>query len=218
MLPEYAMTIAALLFTVAIQPSVTERFAKWEKEISAIEKRLKDAPKGGVLFLGSSSIRLWDLEKSFPCKSYLNAGFGGSEIRDSTHFVPRLVTPLAPKTIVFYAGDNDIANGRNADQLAADFRAFCEAVHKDLPKCRVLYIPVKPSIARWAKFEEQKKANALIEKQCRSNDRHGYIDIVPAMIGPDGKPVADLYVKDGLHLSPAGYEKWTPLVKAALEK
>lgn len=212
------MTFAALLFAVAVQPAETERFAKWEKEIAAIEKRLKDSPKGGVLFLGSSSIRLWDLEKSFSGKGYLNAGFGGSEIRDSTHFVPRLVTPLAPKTIVFYAGDNDIASGRKAEQLEADFKAFCEAVHKDLPKCRVLFIPVKPSIARWAKFEEQKKANALIAKYCKGNDRLGFIDIVPELLGSDGKPLPELYVKDGLHLSPAGYEKWTPLVKAALEK
>lgn len=212
------MTFTALLLVVAIQPAEAERFAKWEKEIAAIEKRLKDSPPNGVMFIGSSSIRLWDLSKSFPDKGYLNAGFGGSEIRDSTHFVPRLVAPFKPKTIVFYAGDNDIAGGRKPEQLAADFKAFCDAVHKDLPKCRVLYIPVKPSVARWAKYEEQKKANALVKDYCGANDRLGYIDIVPAMLGPDGKPIPDLFVKDGLHLSPAGYEKSTSLVKTALEK
>jgi len=214
------MPFAALLVVVAIQPSETERFAKWEKEVAAIEKRLKDVrPKpDGVLFVGSSSIRLWDLAKSFPDKGYLNAGFGGSEIRDSTHFVPRLVTPFAPKAIVFYAGDNDIATGRKPEQIAADFKAFCEAVHTDLPKCRVLYIPVKPSLARWAKFDEQKKANALVKEYCGTNEWLGYIDVVPAMLGPDGKPIPELFAKDGLHLSPAGYEKWTALVKTALEK
>ena len=206
----------ALLLIVAVQPAEAERFAKWEKEVAAIEKRFKDAaPKpGGVMFVGSSSIRLWDLEKSFPGKGYLNAGFGGSESRDCTHFVPRLVTPFAPATIVFYAGDNDIATGRKPEQVAADFKAFCAAVHKDLPKCRVLYIPVKPSVARWAKFDVQKKANALVKEYCGGAN---YIDTVPAMLGPDGKPSPDLFVKDGLHMSAAGYEKWSVLVKAAIE-
>jgi lysophospholipase L1-like esterase len=208
------------ILSVAIQPADAERFAKWEKEVAAIEKRLADAPPkpGGVLFYGSSSIRLWDLKKSFPKKPYLNAGFGGSEVRDCTHFLPRLVTPHKPAVVVFYAGDNDIASGRKAEQVAEDFKAFCMALHKELPECRVLYLPVKPSLARWSKFEEQKKANALMKDLCSADKRLVYIDTVPGMLGADGKPIPDLFVKDGLHMSPAGYEKWTALVSAALEK
>ena len=39
-----------------------------------------------------------------------------------------------------------------------------------------------------------------------------YIDIVPAMLGSDGQPVKDLFVKDMLHMSPAGYKIWTEVV------
>jgi lysophospholipase L1-like esterase len=210
--------LQTLLLAAFLQPADAERFAKWEKDVAAIEKKLTGAKPGGVLFYGSSSIRLWDLAKSFPEKRYLNAGFGGSEIRDCTHFVPRLVSPFQPKTIVFYAGDNDIASGRKPEQLALDFKAFCTAVHKEQPKCRILWLPVKPSVARWAKFDEQKKANALVKESCDSDPRLGFIDAVPALLGADGKPVAEFFVKDGLHLSRAGYEKWTPLVKSALER
>jgi lysophospholipase L1-like esterase len=210
--------LQTLLLAAVLQPADAERFAKWEKDVAGIEKKLKDSKPGGVLFYGSSSIRLWDLSKSFPEKGYLNAGFGGSEICDCTHFVPRLVTPFQPKTIVFYAGDNDINGGRKPEQVAADFKAFSAAVHKDLPKCRILWLPVKPSVARWAKFEVQKQANALVKDFCDSDPRLGFIDAVGSLLGSDGKPVAEFFVKDGLHLSPAGYEKWTPLVKSALEK
>jgi lysophospholipase L1-like esterase len=210
---------SAILLIAAIQPADAERFAKWEKEVAAVEKRLAALPqKSDILFYGSSSIRLWDLAKSFPEKHYLNAGFGGSEIRDCTHFIPRLVVPFKPTSIVFYAGDNDIADGRKPEQVRADFEVFCAAVQKELPKCRVLYLPVKPSLKRWAQFEAQRKANAQVKAFCDTDPRLAYIDTVPAMLGADGKPIPDLFVKDGLHLSAAGYAKWTPLVTVTLEK
>ncbi|MFO0796626.1 MAG: GDSL-type esterase/lipase family protein [Gemmataceae bacterium] len=213
------------LALVALQPAPAPpidaaRAERWEKEVAAIEKRLKDAPPkaGGVVFAGSSSTRLWKLDESFPGKGYVNVGFGGSEMRDSTYFAPRLIAPLRPKAVVVYAGDNDINAGRTPEQLAADFRAFVAAVHKDAPACKVYFLPVKPSIARWAKYEVQTKANALVKGICDADPKLRYVDIVPAMLGPDGKPLPELFVKDGLHMSPAGYARWTAAVAAALER
>ena len=105
-------------------------------------------------FAGSSSVRLWDLKKSFPDLNAVNLGFGGSQIPDSTHFAPRLLFPLEPKAVVFYAGDNDLAAGRTPTQVRDDFRAFVKAVHGRLPKARVLFVAVKPSIKRWELFDE----------------------------------------------------------------
>jgi hypothetical protein len=98
---------------VAPPPRPAPPFAKWEKNILAIEKRLAaDPPKpGGVFFVGSSSIVRWDLKVNFPDAGYVNVGFGGSVIADSTHFAPRIITPFKPSAIVFYAGDNDIGGG-----------------------------------------------------------------------------------------------------------
>lgn len=207
-----------LLVLLAFIQQPTDPFAKWEKEVAAIEKRLKDAPpaKGGVAFAGSSSIRLWDLKKSFPDLSTVNVGFGGSQIPDSTHFAPRILLPLEPKTIVFYAGDNDLAANRTPKQVRDDFAAFAKAIHEKLPKTKILFIAVKPSLKRWDIYDKQKEANALVKKFCEKDSRLGFVDIVSVMLGPDGKPIEDLFVKDGLHLSPKGYELWTKAVTKAL--
>ena len=209
----------ALLLCLAVQPPPDDKFAKWEKDIAAIEERLKKSPPkpGAVFFAGSSSIVKWDLKKSFPDKDYVKVGFGGSQIPDSTHFAPRILGPHKPGTVVFYAGDNDINAGRTPEQVAADFKAFCAAVHKDAPKCRVLFIAVKPSTARWKQFETQKKANALVRAFCEGDPRFGFIDMVPLMLGPDGTPVAEYLLKDGLHMTPAGYEKWTAAVNKVVK-
>jgi lysophospholipase L1-like esterase len=196
------------------------RAGRWEKDVAAIEKRLAAAPPkaGGVVFAGSSSTRLWKLDESFPGKGYVNVGFGGSELRDATHFAPRLIAPHRPKAVVLYAGDNDLNANRTPEQVAADFEAFVAAVRRDVPDCKILFIAVKPSLARWAKFDTQKKANGLVKAVCDADPKLAYVDVVPAMLGPDGTPLPELFVKDGLHLSPAGYARWTAAVAAALRE
>src|SRR4051794_21682355 len=113
-------------------------FERWEKAIAAMEKADKDRPppEGGIFFCGSSSIVRWDLKKSFPNLPVANRGFGGSQIADSTHFAPRIILPYKPKTIVFYAGDNDLASGKSPEAARDDFVAFAKAVHGKLPRTK----------------------------------------------------------------------------------
>lgn len=205
------MTAAALLAAICSADPDAARFAKWEKDVAAIEKRLRadPPPAGAVVFAGSSSIAKWKLNDSFLNRGYANVGFGGSHVRDCTHFADRLIAPLKPSAVVFYAGDNDIADGRTPEQVRDDFRAFAAAV----PKTRILFVSVKPSVKRWSQFETQSAANRLVKEYCGTDPRLGYIDIVPAMLGPDGKPNPALFVEDGLHLSPKGYAIWRDAVE-----
>jgi lysophospholipase L1-like esterase len=194
-------------------------FSRWEKAIAAFEQQDKDnpPPKNAILFVGSSSIRLWELKKSFPDLDVINRGFGGSQIVDSVHFAPRLVTRHAPRLVVFYAGDNDIAFGKTPEQVAADYHAFIQAVHKELPKTNVIFISIKPSVLRWSLWDKMQKANALIEADCKKNELLAYVDITGPMLGDDGKPRKDLFVSDGLHLNARGYELWTSVLKPYLK-
>ncbi len=212
------ISVAVVVAVSATLQQPEMRFVRWEQEVRGIEKRLAKASPtvGGVLFVGSSSIRLWDTAKAFPDLPTANVGFGGSEVRDCTHFVPRLVTPHKPKTIVFYAGDNDTANGRTAEQVRDDFAAFVTAVRKPLPDCRVLFVAIKPSPKRWKLFDVQTKANSLVKAWAASQTAVGVIDVVTPALGADGKPKPELFVKDELHLSAAGYEIWKAAVKNAL--
>jgi hypothetical protein len=214
------MTFIALAIAALGQPRKdANRAAKWENEVAAIEKRQTENPpeKGGIVFAGSSTIRLWDLARSFPDWKATNSGFGGSEIRDVTHYADRLVFKHDPRAIIFYAGDNDINSGRTPDQVLADFRAFVEATHKTLPKTHVYFVVIKPSPARWKQYETQTKANALVKDFCAKDDRLTYVDVVPLLLGKDGKPREELYAKDRLHLSPAGYEILAEAVKKAVK-
>lgn len=208
--------IAALLLlltTTSVAHSADDiaKSAKWEKEIAAFEAadQKQPPPKGGIVFVGSSSIVRWDVTKSFPGLPVINRGFGGSQIEDSTHFAERIVFPYEPCAVVFYAGDNDIASGKSAEEVAADFQKFAEKVKGKLPKAGIYFIAIKPSPARWKFIETQRAANKLIQEYCEDCGRPMFVDVVPPMLGQDGQPREELFVKDRLHMNAEGYAVWT---------
>ena len=188
--------------------------ARWESAIQKFEEQdaATPQPKNAILFVGSSSIRLWDLKKSFPDRVTINRGFGGSEIADSTHFADRIIMKHKPRIVVLYAGDNDIGKGKSPEQVTSDFKKFTDAVSKELPETRIVFVAIKPCIKRWNLVGKVRAANSAIRKLCEADDRFVFLDIDPPMIGDNGQPRPELFAKDGLHLSEDGYKLWNSLL------
>ena len=195
--------------------------SRWEKYIArfeAADKKQMPQPDG-ILFIGSSSIRMWKtLEQDFPGLPVINRGFGGSQIADSNHFTERIVHPYKPRQIVLYAGDNDVAAGKSPETVLADFQQFVKTVHGKLPKARVSFISIKPSLSRWKLSGKMARANSLVSDACGKDKRLDYIDIWQPMLGDDGRPKPDLFLGDGLHLNAKGYALWTSIVKPHLAR
>ncbi len=191
---------------------------RFENDIAAFEAQDRAASprQGQILFLGSSSIRLWDLARHFPDLDLLNRGFGGSEISDSIYFFDRVVLPYRPRAIVFYAGDNDIAGGKEPARVATDFRQFAEKAHAALPLSRILYLAIKPSPIRWHLADSIRQANDAIRRFAEGTSYIEYVDFYQPMIGPDGRPKPELFTDDNLHLNEAGYRLWTDLLRPRL--
>lgn len=187
---------------------------RWEESIREFEQQDESVPGQPVeiLFMGSSSIRRWELEHDFPGLAVLNRGFGGSQISDSIYYFKRIVSKHAPKTVVLYAGDNDINAGKSPDAVFRDFQVLAGLVRDGLPGTRLIYICIKPSLQRWHLVETMRQANRLIRDFSETQDWIEYVDVDTPMIGGDGKPRAELFVEDGLHLSEKGYQLWTSLL------
>jgi lysophospholipase L1-like esterase len=195
--------------------------SRWESEIRAFEAfdRSNPPPQNAVLFLGSSSIRLWtNLAQSFPGHKVLNRGFGGSQLSDSAALVERLVLPYKPKLVLLYAGDNDIAGGKSPEQVFADFKTFVQRVHSAIPMMRIGFISIKPSPVRTQYLAQVRAANKLVGDYAASNPKLLFIDVFTALLDQDGRPKAELYRQDGLHLNPAGYAIWSSILKPVVDQ
>lgn len=212
--------LVALAFALA---GVGTGFAAPEKWSAAIAKFTQaDAtnrpPTHAVVFVGSSSIVKWtSLARDFPGIQTINRGFGGSELADSVFYADRIIIPYQPRTVVVYAGDNDLKAGKPSETVAADFIAFRTKIHAALPAAKIVFIGIKPSPSRWDLRKKALHANALIAADCATDPKRlAFLDIWPSMLGPDGLPRPALYLADKLHLTPAGYAVWPPLLAPLL--
>lgn len=203
-------------------PRVPEQVsnAEWAGDMArfAAEDAAHPPPRGAVLFVGSSSIRLWKtLAGDFPGVPVINRGFGGSEIRDSTWYADRIVVPYKPRLIVLYAGDNDLASGRSPQQLHDDFLAFVRRVRRDLPSAPIVFVSCKPSPSRAQLLDAQREANALIRAEAAKQKRVAFVDVFAPMLDAGGRPRAELFIEDRLHMNAAGYAIWRDAIAPYLE-
>lgn len=208
------------LLALALAPLASAAPEKWAEAINKFTTadKTNPPPRDAVVFVGSSSIVKWTtLEKDFAEHKVINRGFGGSELYDSVFYADRVVIPYAPRTVVVYAGDNDLKAGKTPEKVFADFKALVAKIHAALPKTRIVYIGIKPSPSRWNIKDLGIKANALIAAECAKDPRLRFADVWAPMLNEKGEPRPELFVKDMLHLSPAGYEVWKPVVAAALK-
>jgi lysophospholipase L1-like esterase len=210
--------LALLSAATTLAQTQTNRF---DAEIRAYESsdRTNAPPKNAVLFIGSSSIRLWkSLTQDFPNHRVINRGFGGSQIADSIHFAAKIVVPYQPRLIVFYAGGNDINAGKSAESVSTDFKTFVQTVHQKLPETRIAYISIAPNPARWAQVDRVREANRLIGQYTTTDHRLSFIDVFPHMLGSDGQPRPEIFVEDRLHMNAKGYAIWTEIVGEHLRR
>jgi lysophospholipase L1-like esterase len=183
----------------------------WESVILEFEKQdnLNTPPRNAVLFIGSSSIRLWKtLPEDFPEIPVINRGFGGSQYQDLAKYANRIVIPYKPRLIIVYSGDNDIKNRKSPQETYQDFTSFVELVRDNLPNVKFGIICIKPSIQRWSLVDKMRETNKLIQAYCKQNNFIEYIDVDTPMLGKDGKPNSELFIEDGLHLNRNGYLLW----------
>jgi len=194
--------------------------AKWDKEIRGLiaSDATNHPPQGGIVFVGSSSIRLWKtLAVDFPDFPVINRGFGGSQLADSFHYADRIITPYHPRQVVIYAGGNDINAGKDPKLVFGDFVALAERIHEQLPRAKIAYISSAPNGARWAEVEKVKELNRLAAGYCGKHHLD-FINVFPLMLGPDGLPKPDIYVADRLHMNAKGYAIWREAVRPYLTR
>ncbi len=206
----------------ALHAEPAHDFARYEKAIAAFEEsdRVTPPPKGAILFTGASHIRRWTtLAQDFPRFQVINRGFGGSDIREATHFAPRIIFPYAPRAIYFRAGGNELWSGRRSvDEAFGDFKEFVAAVHSKLPDTDIIYISNIRSIARVKQADKEKAMNTLIADYIQGRAHLRYIAVYDLMTDPSGQLRRECFVEDGLHLSATGYKLLAAKVGADLAK
>jgi lysophospholipase L1-like esterase len=229
MIARIALGLAALSLAAGLgfwlwledQRTATWNLDFFEDAMLAFEAADREAPPppGAIVFVGSSSIRMWStLEADMAPLRVLNRGFGGSQMSHAIHNVDRIVTPYRPSRVLVYEGDNDLAEGtgKSAEVVLEDWQILVERIRARVPDVQIDFLAIKPSPLRIERWPEMKRANAMIEHWNAKDPRLGYVDVASPLLGDDGLPRESLFLFDGLHMNADGYAAWTAVVRAHL--
>jgi len=178
--------------------------------------------KGSILFVGSSSFTNWkDVQDYFPTYPIINRGFGGSSLPDVIRYAQETIVNYAPKQIYIYCGENDIAADPSisADTILNRFKIVYTIIRKKLKKnIPIVYVSMKPSLARWNYESKIVEANGLIKQFIETQKNILFLDVHNAMLDPDGMVKADIFLEDQLHMNAKGYTIWQGIIAPTLSR
>ncbi len=148
----------------------------------------------------------------------INRGFGGSTIPEINHYETRLIAPLNPQRIVFYAGTNDIAEGHTGQQVCDDFKQFVKEAHHDAPGADIYFISMSVAPSRITMEKQFDEGNALISAYVKTDPKLHFVDVRPVMHDEKNQLRADYFGPDRLHMSQAGYDAWIKVLRNSVPK
>jgi len=192
-------------------------------DITAFKKQdsIAAPPKHAILFVGSSSFTKWkDVQEYFPAHTIINRGFGGSILPDVIRYEKDIIFPYQPKQIVIYCGENDVASSDTItpEMVLGRVKQLITDIRKEFPKVKIAFISLKPAPSRWRMKDRMIASNALIKKYLKTKKHTAFINVWDAMLDTEGKPKADIFIEDKLHMNAKGYAIWQQLIEPHLMK
>jgi lysophospholipase L1-like esterase len=201
--------------TVYSQPFIDEVRLYQQYDIVNLPK------KQSILFVGSSSFRLWkDYQSYFPGFNIINRGIGGSSLPDIIRYSKEMITSYQPKQIVIYCGENDFASSDTITSIhvTSKFIDLFSIIRNDLPQAHISFISIKPSPSRWKHKDKIIAANASIKLFLNNQTNTSFINVWDSMLDIYGKPLSNIYKSDSLHMNVNGYIIWKNIITPYLIK
>jgi len=178
-------------------------------------------PKNAILLIGSSSFTRWtDVQTYFPNYTIVNRAFGGSTLPDQIRYVNDVVFPYAPRQILIYCGENDLASSDTvtAKMVEDRFKTLFFLIRAKLKNVPIVFVSLKPSPSRQLLFAKMRDANNRIRTFLKKQKKTAFVDVYKDMIDDEGKPIMDLFVEDNLHMNKKGYAIWQKAIEPYLIK
>jgi len=186
---------------------------RFEEEISAFNELRVPEDGEVVIFTGSSSIRFWEnVDEDCSKIQAINTGFGGSHMSDLLYFLDQAVLRFRPSAVYIYEGDNDISAEKNPSAIIAVTKEVVNKLLSLNPALKIHFVGAKPSPSRW-KYKAQYEAfNNLLKDYCEQHPQLFYIDVWNPMLDAQGRPIADIFISDSLHMNRKGYLIWKDVI------
>ena len=203
-------------------------FSRWQSDVDRFESSIQafeeldqvnEYPDDAILFVGSSSIRLWKtLAEDMAPYPVIQRGYGGARFSDLAYFADRIISPHDYRALVIFVG-NDVSGSerdKTPEQTVAFFEHVLDVVRKNKPEVPVFLVAVTPTARRWEVWPQIQGVNSALRAACESAPHTYFISTAKKYLDEDGLPRTELFVEDKLHLNREGYRRWTAVIKPAI--
>jgi len=167
-----------------------------------------------IIFLGNSITDNCEWAELFQDPNIKNRGIGGD---DTDGILERLeeVTGSRPDKIFLMIGTNDLAYGKNVEQILENYRKIILQIQQETPETRVFIQSVLPVEDALHYTRPTASILEINEDLVELAKEFGlvYIDLFPVFANEKNRLNLE-YSLDGLHLNGQGYQLW----KEAIEK
>jgi lysophospholipase L1-like esterase len=207
-----------------VRRTISEDPLVWEKQIRAFERteRKRPAPKGAVVFAGSSTIRFWgSLAQDMAPLPAVQRGFGGAKVNDVIHYMDRLITPHDPSMVVLYIGSNDLLDfggnrPKSVEEMQVLYDTLLTRLHDRVPEARIIVLATFPSPLNARRAAQIEAVNEYVRKTAENTAWLDLINGTAALSTPGGEPDRSLFRFDRVHLNKKGYERWAQILRPKL--
>lgn len=219
------IVLPACTHTAKLRPpsgEVTNASNKAQRAPGSLDFSSADAanppPPGGVLFIGSSTTARWKLAEVFPGHVLINRGVGGTQMADMARHYDQIVAPYAPRVLVVYQGDNDLASGKTPQEVVNDAHFLAWKVFDSFSECQIVFLAVKPSPRRASLWPSMVEVNVLLSDFCGLDERMHFVNFNESLLTMEGEADPAVFASDRLHLNEEGYERWSEQIDAVLRR
>ena len=123
-----------------------------------------------------------------------------------------LVLDYNPLQVFLYEGDNDLAEGKSATRVLRDMKGVVAGIRARYPGMPIVLIAAKPSISRWKLRAKYQRYNRKLARWAASDPLLRFADVWEPMLLDSGQLNTSLFIEDGLHMNPSGYQIWQQVV------
>lgn len=195
---------------------------KWNEDVAKLAaQNSSEKHAESILFIGSSTIRLWDsLEHDVAPYKTINRGYGGAKFCDLAIHCPSLVEGLNYRAAVVFVA-NDISGGIS-DKEPAEIKRLARVTIESLkarnPSAPVIVLSITATPSRFSHWKRIQSANRALSTL--ANEMRGvyFLETEKHYLTEDGKPIENYFVEDRLHQTPEGYKLLGRLVKSKLDE
>ncbi len=175
--------------------------------------------ENAILFVGSSSIRLWDnIEKDMSPYPVIQRGYGGAAYTDMAYYIDRIVLPHQFEALVLFAGNDIWGNEMDTSpkEIGRLLKYIIRRVNKSNPGVAIFVIEVTHVPVREHLIESIEEENEILEAVCNQFDQVHWIATRQIYLTSNRKVNGALFGPDNIHQNQEGYHQWTQQIKTKI--